>query len=88
MYGRVVVFLDARVEADLARAIAQLVRQVVDALSVVLVVHVQVAVVLHRTVLPAHTRAQRSSSAITTRCLKNTPIFSYDGSSTNVDRFL
>ena len=44
--------LDARMKADLARAIAQLMRQVVDALSVMLVSHVEVTVVLHRTVLP------------------------------------
>jgi len=39
-YERVVVFLDARMKADLARAIAQLMGQVVDALGVMLVGHV------------------------------------------------
>ena len=51
-YERVVVFLDARMKADLARAIAQLMGQVVNALGVMLVGHVEVAVVLHRAVLP------------------------------------
>jgi len=48
------------VEADLARAIAQLVRQIVDALSVMLVGHVQVAVMLHRPVLPTATPPTRA----------------------------
>jgi len=39
-YERVVVFLDARMKADLARAIAQLMGQVIDALGVMLVGHV------------------------------------------------
>ena len=50
---RVVLFLDARMKANLARAIAKLVRQVVDALSVMFICDVEIAVVLHRTVLPS-----------------------------------
>ena len=52
---RVVLFLDARVKSNLTRAITQLMRHVVDALCVVLVGDVQVAVVLHCAVLPSST---------------------------------
>jgi len=54
---RVVLLLDAGMKANLARAIAKLVRQVVDALSVMFVCDVEIAVMLHRTVLPSSTRS-------------------------------
>ena len=50
---RVVLLLDAGMKANLARAIAKLMRQVVDALSVMFVCDVEIAVMLHRTVLPS-----------------------------------
>jgi len=39
-------------KADLARAIAQLMRQVINTLSMMLISHVQITVMLHCTVLP------------------------------------